>query len=182
MESTSSILTPWAVFYTLTGTSAASLTGLTFVVITLVRGGRGTNPVGVSAFTTPTVVHFAAALMTSGILCIPWPTVLSPALLLGLAGVLGMSYVARLISMALGFQEYEPDLEDWSWYMGLPLISYAALLVAAIMFVTIPVRAPFAAAAGVALLILIGIHNAWDVVTYITIGGGATDSTKDGES
>ena len=178
MESTSSILGPWAVFYTLTGTSAASLTGLTFVVITLVRSGRATSSAGVSAFTTPTVVHFAAALMTSGIFCIPWPSVLWPAILLVFAGVLGVSYAVRLLTMALGFEDYAPDYEDWTWYMGLPFVAYGSLFISGIMFVITPMRAPFAAAGGIALLILIGIHNAWDVVTYLTIGAGATDTQE----
>lgn len=177
MESASSILSPWAVFYTLTGTSAASLTGLTFVVITLVRGGRGANPTGVSTFTTPTVVHFTAALVTSGIVCIPWRTVVWPALLLGLGGILGVSYAVRLTATALRFEDYEPDLEDWTWYMALPLVAYAVLCASAVMFATTPVRAPFAVAGSVALLILTGIHNAWDVVTYITIGAGAADTS-----
>jgi hypothetical protein len=34
----SSVLTPWSNFYTMTGSAAAALTGLMFVVITLVTG------------------------------------------------------------------------------------------------------------------------------------------------
>jgi hypothetical protein len=64
---------------------------------------------------------------------------------------------------------YEPEFEDWLWYAALPLIGYFALVASAIGIGAIPVYALFAAAGAVLLLILVGIHNAWDVVTYIAI-------------
>jgi hypothetical protein len=51
----------------------------------------------------------------------------------------------------------------------LPLVSYAFLLVAAIVLLSQPVPALFVIAAVTMLLLFIGIHNAWDVVTYTTI-------------
>jgi hypothetical protein len=64
---------------------------------------------------------------------------------------------------------YRPDLEDWIWYTILPLVAYGAILVGAIVLPAFPIDAMFVLAAGVVLLIFIGIRNAWDIVTYIAI-------------
>ena len=61
---------------------------------------------------------------------------------------------------------YQPVLSDWVWYTVLPLVSYAALVVAAIVLPSQPVPALFVIAAVTMLLLFIGIRNAWDVVTY----------------
>ena len=55
---------------TMTGSSAAALTGLMFVVITLVTGQdhTGSRDEGINTFSTPTVMHFCAALLISAIL------------------------------------------------------------------------------------------------------------------
>lgn len=170
MESPSSVFSAWDVYYTVVGTSASALTGLTFVIITLMSDGqRRTSFTGVSAFSTPTVVHFTAALMISGLLCAPWPTLLWPAAFLALIGAGGVSYQCRILSLALGFSEYHPDLEDWMWFTILPMLAYGTVLTGAILLAFMPAGAAYAPAAGVALLLLIGIHNSWDVVTYITI-------------
>jgi hypothetical protein len=63
---------------------------------------------------------------------------------------------------------YKPVLEDWIWHAVLPVIAYAALVVAAF---EIPARpwSLFTIAGAALLLVFIGIHNAWDTVTYLTL-------------
>jgi hypothetical protein len=70
----SSVLTAWSNFYVIIGSSAAGLTGLMFVVITLVAGQERErrSPDGIAAFGTPTVAHFGVALLGSAILSAPW--------------------------------------------------------------------------------------------------------------
>ncbi len=171
MESASSIFSAWAVFYTLAGSSAAALTGLTFVVITLMQGReRRTTTDGVATFSTPTVAHFTAVLMISGLLCAPWPSLLWPETLLALIGACGVSYHCRLALLARTFNLYTPDIEDWMWYTFLPMAAYGIVFASAVLLASETAGAVYAPAAGVALLILVGIHNSWDVVTYITIG------------
>jgi hypothetical protein len=172
-EIASSFLGPWSSFYIMTGSSAASLTGLMFVVITLVMGTERIrrNPDGISTFSTPTVVHFGAALLVSAILIAPWRSMLWPATLLGLAGLCGVVYISRLTSRAWQLSDYKPDLEDWASYTILPFIAYGAILAGAIMLALIARGALFAFAGGVMLLIFIGIHNAWDIVTFLALGG-----------
>src|SRR3954463_15457830 len=68
-------LTQWENFYVIVGSSAGALTGLQFVVMTLIAessisGGMS----GVRAFGTPTIVHFCAVLLVSAIISAPWPS------------------------------------------------------------------------------------------------------------
>ena len=67
------------------------------------------------------------------------------------------------------FHTYQPVLEDWLWHTVFPLVSYTALLVAAIVLPSHPAPALFVIAAATVLLLFIGIHNAWDNVLYIAI-------------
>src|SRR2546429_568006 len=64
-------LPTWESFYVIVGSSAAALTGLMFVVIPLVAETRQRSSQGVSAFGTPTIVHFCLALFVSAVLSGP---------------------------------------------------------------------------------------------------------------
>jgi len=171
-ESVSSILTPWSSFYILTGSSAGALTGLMFVVITLVMGEERLRrrPEGIGTFSTPTVVHFCAALLVSAALSAPWRSFTQLSVLLGLAGMVGVVYILHLTWHMRTLPNYRADVEDWSWYSALPLLAYAAIVAGAIILRFLSVDAMFTIAGGVMLLIFIGIHNAWDIVTFIATG------------
>jgi len=169
-DSAPSFLGAWSNFYVMTGSAAAALTGLMFVVITLVTGERSrTTRDGLATFSTPTVLHFGAALLISAILCAPWHALLRVAILTGLSGLIGFGYSARIAFRASKLSTYKPDLEDWICYTILPLIAYGAIFGSSIGLMVAPASALFALAGGVILLIFTGIHNAWDVVTYVTI-------------
>ena len=60
---------------------------------------------------------------------------------------------------------YKPELEDWLFHVLLPLAAYTILSVSAFGVGSHALEALFAVAAA-ALLLFIGIHNAWDAVTY----------------
>jgi hypothetical protein len=169
-DTASSAITAWSNFYVITGSSAAALTGLMFVVITLVAGDRSkrTNE-GVATFSTPTVVHFCAALLVSATLSAPWRSLIHAAALLGITGLYGIVYVARVMLRQRRLTVYKPQVDDWVWYSILPLIAYVAILFAAILLPWAPTETLFALAGANVLLIFIGIHNAWDVVTFIAV-------------
>ena len=116
-------------------------------------------------------MHFCAALLISAILNAPWRSLMHAAVLLGLVGLVGVVYIVRVMLRAKRLTVYIPDFEDWTWYTMLPFFAYGAIFAGAIALPAAPVPALFALAGGVVLLIFIGIRNAWDVVTYITIGG-----------
>lgn len=163
------ILASWSSFFVIAGSAGASLTGLMFVVITLVAGRRSQTPhEGISTFSTPTVVHFCAALLVSAILSAPWHSLGHAGVVLGIAGVAGIVYVLRVLLQAKRQTIYQPLPEDWLWYTILPCVAYAAIVAGGIMLGRVP-PAMFTLASGTLLLIFCGIHNAWDVVTYIAI-------------
>jgi hypothetical protein len=165
-------LAAWTNFYVMTGTSAAALIGLMFVVITLVTSAQAPSPSrkAISSFTTPTVVHFGAALLVSVVLIAPWHLLIHVATLTGLAGLYGVAYTARVIFLQTRLDSYTPDTEDWCWHSILPLVAYGTLLAGSIALPAHPVNALFVVAGAVTLLLFIGIHNAWDIVTYLVVG------------
>ena len=172
-EAAVSPLPTWQSFYVIIGSAAAALTGLMFVVITLIAGARVRRSSGtIAAFGTPTVVHFGIALLVAAILSAPWQVLWNAGLLLDLCGLGGVTYfviVVRRVRRARHQADYQPVLEDWLWYTIFPLVSYTALLVAAIVLPGNPAPALFIIGAGTVLLLFTGIHNAWDTVTYLAI-------------
>jgi len=169
-EAAVSLLSTWENFYVIIGSSAAALTGLMFVVITLIARVREQRSMGsIAAFGTPTVVHFCAALLIAAILTAPWQVLWNASILLGLSGLGGVIYIIIVIRRARHQTDYKPVLEDLLWHMVFPLISYIALTVAAIVLPGNPVLALFAIGTVTIFLLFIGIHNSWDTVTYIII-------------
>ena len=167
------LLAAWHTFYGIIGSAAATLTGLLFVVVTLIAGRRvrvSSPSDGIATFSSPNVVHFGIALLVAAILSAPWQALWNAGLLLSLTGVGGVIYVVIVFRRARRQTDYQPVLEDWLWHTVFPLISYTALVVAAIVLLGNPALALFVIAAVALLLLFIGIHNAWDTVTYVAAG------------
>ena len=165
------LLGGWDNFYVIVGSSAAALTGLQFVVITLIGANAEvkSNPGAVRAFGTPTVVHFCAALLVSSVSSAPWHELSSAAWAFALCGAGGIAYAVVTTVRAGRVKSYQPVLEDWIWHAGLPLIAYSALLIAALVLTRATAACLFAVAAAALLLLFIGIHNAWDSVTFVAL-------------
>ena len=160
-------LVAWRGFYSIVGASAATLTGLQFVVMVL---GAQVNVVGSAsttrAFGTPTIVHFCVAIFISAVMSAPWRGLTSIALALGVCGAAGIVYAFFVVRHARRQTSYAPVAEDWIWHCGLPLIAYGMLLAGAIVLRRSE-EALFMIAATALLLLFIGIHNAWDSVTFL---------------
>src|SRR5260370_22756804 len=95
-EAVLSPLATWQNFYVIIGSAAATLTGLMFVVVTLLAGVRvrvSSPNEAFATFNTPNVVHFGAALLIAEILSAPWLALWNASLLLGLAGLGGIIYI-----------------------------------------------------------------------------------------
>ena len=164
-------LSAWENFYIIVGSSAGALTGLQFVVMALVSdSGARTSTGEVDAFATPTIVHFCVVLLVSAILSAPWPELWEAAAAIGICGILGVFYTLIVIHRARRTTNYKAVAEDWIFHIVLPMIAYVTLLVsaAALQFQQLP--ALFGVAAFELLLLFVGIRNAWDTVTYITVG------------
>ena len=162
------ILSQWESFYVIVGSSAGGLTGLWFVVITLVGDSNiPRTPEQTNAFGTPNVVHFAAVLVLSAILSAPWHSLRDPAHLIGLMAVLGVLYVLIVFRRMLRQHTYKPVLEDWFFHLVLPLLAYASLFLGAAGMAHEQDWALFLVGAIALLQLCIGIHNAWDTVVYV---------------
>ena len=163
------LLTTWQNFYVIIGSAAGALTGLMFVVITLITGTRSLSRSGdpIRTFNTPNVVHFCAALLIAATLCAPWQVLWNVSLLLGLCGLGGAIYIIIVLRRMHRLTDYTPVLEDWLCHVVFPFVSYAALVIAAIILPGNPTLGLFVIGASTVLFLFIGIHNAWDIVTYL---------------
>jgi hypothetical protein len=150
----------WENFYVIVGSSAGALTGLQFVVMTLIAEGRVTGSMHeISAFGTPTIVHFCVALLIAAIASCPWQTLSAPAVALAACGFAGMLYILNAARHARQGKNYKPDLEDWMWYSWLPLLAYFFLFVAALLLARHSTFASFSIAAISLALLFLGIRK-----------------------
>ena len=164
-------LTPWTNFYVLLGSSAGALIGLQFVVITLIATLRLPNArngmhLG-DVFVTPSIIHFGVVLFLSAVACVPWNGLTLVGVLWGCIGVVGMGYTIFVAWRLRSQQLYEMGIEDWLFHGLLPLGAYALLLVASWLAGSSARPSLFALGGSALLLLLIGIHNAWDNVTHM---------------
>ena len=162
------MLTGWQNFYVIVGSSAGALIGLQFVVMTLIIEMPGLSDVerASGAFATPTIIHFGAVLLLSALGTVPWHRILAISILWSVMGLVGVVY-ALIVARRMQLQTaYSPVFEDWLFHVLLPLAAYATLLAAACVARSNVRAALFCVGATVLLLLFLGIHNAWDTVTY----------------
>jgi len=167
---TTSLLAEWDNFYVIIGSSAAGLTGLTFVVIALAADSKGVNVRGLRAYVTPTIVHFGTVLALAAYLSMPHLSVLCLSAAFGAAGCGGLAYVT-LIGVTIGrvSSEYVPVHEDWLWNVVLPALVYAALCGCAFFIWRRPEQCLYCVGAVSLALMFIAIHNAWDIAVWNTV-------------
>lgn len=162
-------LQAWANFYVIVGSAAAALTGLQFLVITLGAQANVLSQPAVRAFGTPTIVHFCSTLFLSAVLAAPWHVPWHASVCLALFAIAGLGYTLRGAHHVRIQTDYKPVAEDWLWFFIGPAGVYVVLLLAAALLPRFPATALFLAAGTALLLLFVGIHNAWDSVTYIAV-------------
>lgn len=166
------LLSSWQNFAMILGTAAATLTGLMFVSITLISGYERHEAVlnaGISAFNSPTIVHFCAVLLTAILLSFPWPAFSTLGVVLGLLDIGVMVYLGLVMDQMRHMPGYHTPLHDWLWYLVFPGIAYIILFVAAVLLLSNPVVALYIISAVMIILLFIGIRNAWDLVTFLAV-------------
>ena len=171
------ILSKWESFYVIVGSSAGALTGLQFVVMAIVadQPGRGGHN-EIAAFGTPNVVHFMAVLFIGSIISAPWEDLSHTALVIGFFGLTGVIYTVIVTKRARSTERYQPVLEDWIFHVVLPFVSYLLLLGAAVTLTRFDTQALFTIATSSLLLLVVGVHNAWDTVTYLALDAAGQDA------
>ena len=148
----------WETFYVIVGSSAGALTGLVFVVMALIadlppiRGAAETND-----------AKFKAEYKAQ------WPQPSAAATAIAAFGAAGTVYMLIVLRRARRQTDYKPVFEDWLFHAALPLATYATILAAALALVRATTLSLFVIAGAATLLLFIGVHNAWDTVTYIIV-------------
>ncbi len=160
-------LREWESFYVIVGSGAGALIGLQFVVMTLVaeRPPPRAEEAG-AAFATPSIIHFSTVLLLSALLCAPWQSLAPAAVTWGLAGLAGVLYTGVVARRMRRQSAYKPEFEDWLFHTWLPLTVYLLLAIAALAASGSPRGALFTVGGAALLMLFVGIHNAWDSVTY----------------
>jgi len=157
----------WDSFYVIIGSAAGALSGLQFVVVTLVaeKPSLRATEAG-AAFATPTIVHFSAVLLVSALIRIPRHTIAPLAVLWGVIGLGGLAYELAVARHLRRQVVYPMQLEDWTFHLLLPSVGYAILVGSAVAAWVYERESLFGAATAALMLLFIGIHNSWDSIAY----------------
>jgi hypothetical protein len=129
-----------------------------------VISGRATT--ATRAFITPIVAFFATVLIVSVVRLAPHLTPAATGAFFALVGVSGLIYIVST-GVHGQWRELQLGIDDWIWYVGLPLMGYGAILASAFATWEVSSSGSYAAAGAVLLLLIVGIRNAWDVVLVI---------------
>jgi hypothetical protein len=166
----------WGEFFFLIGSAAAGLIGLIFVVATLTSDLDKRRAIrGMKVYMTPNVFHFAVVLTVCALACSPQ---IKPPMLAGAmaaAALIGIVYVSQR-ALALAKPGMAVHWSDYLYYGAAPLIGYVALGFDAWAIWSGAAYAD-ALAAGLMLgFLLLGIRNAWDLVSYMAPRAGHSDA------
>ena len=160
-------LAQWNSFYVIVGSAAGALIGLQFVVMSLIADRPAIRAAEAgAAFATPTIIHFGVVLLLSAAISVPWHEIGTVSVVWVLVGLSGIAY-AVVIARRMRVQTiYQPVFEDWFFHVLLPFAAYAILAGSAYVAHSHARPALFVVGAATLLLLFVGIHNAWDAVTY----------------
>ncbi len=171
------LLHDWHDFYVLVGTASATLVGLMFVAVSIGTAiFNEDHRTAMTAFITPTVMHFAAVLFACLLGTIPTHTWYTLGGLLGAGALGGSIYSGGLVVQMIIRHRFNVDLSDRLFYSFLPLVGYVLALIAAVLLCTHAAASADLIAAAVLTLLLAAIRNAWDMMVWIVIktpAGGA---------
>jgi hypothetical protein len=162
------MFTDWHDFYLLLGPAAAGLIGLLFVVASLTTNIERSKALkGAKVYISPVVFHLAVLVMISGLCMFPD----TPAGLVGLVslatGLIGVAYAIYVccLMMAQVVETFGIDILRYGVAVG---VLYAWMAVAGVLVLNRFAYAPQVLAAALLAMFLLMIHNAWDLVVWIT--------------
>jgi modulator of FtsH protease len=159
-------LEAWHEFYLVVGGAAAALTGLMFVVISIgpeIIASRAAS--GVRSFVSPTIVYFTTVLAVSALMTMPHVAPRALAAVLALGSVAGLAYMVWIRGHKQ-WREGKLGLDDWIWYIALPVLAYVLLMVAALGMWRLGLLGSFSLGIAMILFLVIGIRNAWDLILW----------------
>jgi hypothetical protein len=169
MPETFMFIKGWENFYVITGSAAAGLTGLTFVVIALASDADMVSLTGLRAFITPIVIHFGSVLWIASVISIPGHTALSLSISMIVTAIALTIYsIVTIYRMIANRKQYVPALQDWIWNASLPSLCCLALLGSGLLVFEYPATALYVIGGVTLAMLFIGVHNAWDLAVWIT--------------
>jgi hypothetical protein len=157
----------WHDFFLLTGTAAATLIGLMFVSISFAVGSTAERKRGdVDAWVTPSLVYFAEVFIIAGAAIAPLAARTLGMLLLALLALNATFGTWRLRYLFLQHKEESLGGKTWLWQVLLPVSAQAVWGLGAYGLIISDARGFAAIAGAVTLLLLVAVHNAWNLVIY----------------
>ena len=157
------MLSDWHEFYTLLGTAAAALVALLFVAASIDASVLTPDRAGATrTFISPVVFHYTNVLFLSLIALIPTQTWQSFGWTIAIASV--ASTVYSLVIVLRVFRNSIADLADRLAYGSVPVLCYAAGVVAAILILKQKPAGLDVLAGAALLLLIVNIRNAWDLM------------------
>jgi hypothetical protein len=157
----------WQAFYQTTGGAAATLTGLLFLVVSLMAGRpMSASSAGQRLFTTPTVFHLASVLVISALALAPIGEGDLQSAAVTLWAFAGLIYALTRATGILGLSS-QTNWSDFWWYGFGPTIAYLALSAAAAATWAHASHAVYLVALCLVALLVVAIRNAWDLVTWL---------------
>ena len=157
----------WHDFYLLVGSAAGALIGLLFVVVTLTTGANVERTTrGIALYMTPTVFHFAIVVVISALTMTPLLAIDTLGALLGAIALAGLIYQA---TKAHGIRTTGTSAHwtDFWFYGAAPVAWYLALAIVAVEVWRGMPDAPYWLGALAVALLILGIRNAWDLVSWM---------------
>jgi hypothetical protein len=168
MPSARDSLIHWHEFYLLLGTAAGTLVGLLFVAATVASGVFSADrQAPLRVFLSASVVHFGSVLVVSLLILVPLANWMLLGVMVTACGLMGLAYYGLALRDAVRDGLFANiDLEDRVWYAAMPVIAYLAETVAGLMLVSASEVACALLAAATGMLLVVGIHNAWDITVW----------------
>jgi len=162
------ILGPWHEFYALLGAASATMVGLLFVAASVASGVFSqARPAPLRMFLSASVVHFGSILAASLLALAPIPSAALFGAIVAACGSFGVGY------SAMGWRDTvrdgvakNVDLEDRIWYAVLPALGYLCETASGVALALRPEFGAPALALSMAFLLVVAIHNAWDITVW----------------
>ena len=162
------VLAPWRDFYSVLGEASATMVGLLFVAATLGAGVfSNSRRAGLRMFLSASVVHFSGILGVCLIVLAPIRSQGALGCLVAACGVFGLGYYGLTWRDTL--QEgllRRIDLEDRIWYGILPVAGYLLETAAGALLASSAEAGCCMLAACAGFLVVVGLHNAWDITLW----------------
>jgi len=157
-------LSEWHNFYSVLATASATLLGAMFVVASIGGSFLSQERAGeIRLFVTPTVIHLSAVVFVCALAMVPSLDWIALGVSFGIAGTVGLIYSA---TRAVRIRQRKLELVDHFWYAAVPTVAYAIMIGAAVMALLVAPHAFEVLAISMALLLVAGIRNAWDLLLF----------------